>query len=184
MPSLASSRTKRPGAAVPGGSAKKIVRSCTINKPAAELFQFWRNVENLPRFSRHILSVTRLSDKESHWKVQGPGDRIVEWDAIVINEHPNELIAWESKPGGEVKQAGTIRFSPAPAGQGTEVIVSLDYVPPGGKLGAAVAKLTGEEPELQLEDDLMNFKALMETGEIPTTEGQPTGAGKAKRRTK
>ncbi|MDB6121152.1 MAG: cyclase/dehydrase [Pedosphaera sp.] len=99
----------------------------------------------------------------------------MEWDAVIINEHPNNLIAWESTPDSEIKNAGSVRFEPAPAGQGTEVTVSLEYVPPAGKLGAMIAKLYGEEPELQVEDDLNRFKALMETGEIPTTEGQPVG---------
>jgi uncharacterized membrane protein len=184
MPTTTSSQSKHSHAAVPGGSAKKIVRACTIKKSPAELFQFWRNPENLPRISRHVLSVTRTSDKESHWRVRGPANSEVEWDSIIINEHKNELIAWESKPEGDIKNAGTIRFAPAPGGQGTEVTVALDYVPPAGRLGAAVAKLTGEEPELQLEDDLIRFKALMETGEVPTTVGQPTGTEKAQRRTK
>lgn len=182
MPTTTTSKRSR--AAVPSGSGKKIVRACTIRRDPSGLFQFWRNLENLPRFSSHILAVTCRSDKESHWKVRGPGKTDVEWDAVIINEHPNELIAWETTGDAEIRNAGTIRFEPAPGGQGTEVTVSFDYVPPGGRIGSAFAKLTGEEPGLQLEDDLMRFKALMETGEIPTTEGQPTGEGKAKRRTK
>jgi uncharacterized membrane protein len=179
-----SSRPRRSRVAVPSGTGKKIVRSCTIRKPAAELFQFWRNPENFPRYSQHILSVTRITDKESHWRVRGPAGTEVEWDSIIINEHENELIAWESKPGSEIRNAGTVRFAPAPGDRGTEVTVSLEYAPPAGLVGAAVAKLTGEEPELQLEDDLMRFKALMETGEIPTTLGQPAGEGSAQRRAK
>lgn len=179
-----STRTKLPRAAVPSGSAKKIVRSCTIKKEPAELFRFWRNLENIPRISRHVLSVTRISDKESHWKVRGPRNRVIEWDAIIINEHPNELIAWESNPDGEIKNAGSVRFTPAPTGQGTEVTVSFDFVPPAGRIGAALTKLTGKEPESQVEDDLMRFKALMETGEIPNTKGQPTGPSDERRRNK
>ncbi|HZV32932.1 MAG TPA: SRPBCC family protein [Verrucomicrobiae bacterium] len=183
MPTPAS-RVKKLKPAVPSGSAKKIIRACTIKKSPEELFAFWRDVENLPRFSRHIVSIIRKSDTESHWRVRGPANSELEWDSFIINEHPNELIAWESKPDAEVRNAGTIRFTPAPGNQGTAVTVQLDYVPPAGRIGSAVAKLTGEEPELQLEDDLMRFKALMETGEVPTTIGQPTGEGKAKRRTK
>ena len=139
-------RTKRkiPRAAVPSGKGKKVVKACTIRKSAPELFSFWRHVENLPRFMKHLSSVTQTSDVESHWIAKSPGGSALEWDAVIINEHPNELIAWESTPGSEFRNAGSVRFKPAPAGQGTEVTVSFEYVPPGGILGEAVAKLYGE----------------------------------------
>lgn len=121
------------------------------------------------------------SNTESHWVAKSPAGTS-EWDAEIINEHENHLIAWQSKPGSEIDHAGSVRFESAPAGQGTEVRVSLEYIPPAGKLGAAIAKLYGEEPELQVEDDLARFKALMEVGEIPTTEGQPVGAGQPQER--
>jgi uncharacterized membrane protein len=170
-------RRKVTRAAVPSGQGKKVVKACTIRKSAQELFQFWRNFENLPRFTRHLVSVKQTSVTESHWVARSPAGTTSEWDAVIINEHPDELIAWESMPGSEIHNAGTVRFKPAPAGQGTEVTISLEYVPPGGKLGAAVAKLYSEEPEIQVEDDLAAFKALMETGEIPTINGQPVGEG-------
>jgi uncharacterized membrane protein len=162
-------------AAVKGNRGKKVVKACTIKRSPEELFRFWRQLENLPRFASHLVSVTATSATESHWVAKSPARHTVEWDAVIINEHENQLIAWESKPGAEIDNAGTVRFQPAPAGQGTEVTVAIEYVAPGGKLGAAIAKLFGEEPELQVEDDLRRFKALMEAGEIPTIEGQPTG---------
>ena len=171
------SRKKVSRAAVPSGQGKKVMKACTIKRSAPELFQFWRNFENLPRFTRHLVSVKQTSGTESHWVAKSPAGTTSEWDAVIINEHPDELIAWESTPGSEIHNAGTVRFKPAPAGQGTEVTVTLEYVPPGGKLGAAVAKLYGEEPAIQVEDDLAAFKALMETGEIPTINGQPVGEG-------
>jgi uncharacterized membrane protein len=179
-------RTKSPPLkpAIRSGTAKKIVKACTINKSPEELFRFWRPLENLPRFARHLISVTRTSDRESHWIAKSPATTTVEWDAIIINERENSLIAWESKEGSEIKNAGSVHFQPAPDDQGTEVRVTLEYVPPLGKLGAALAKLYGEEPDLQVEDDLLRFKALMETGEIPTTEGQPVGAGRKSRKEK
>jgi uncharacterized membrane protein len=167
---------------------RKVVKACTIlNKTPEELFQFWRNLENLPRFSQHILSITTKTNKVSHWVVKGPRDKNVEWDSEIINEHPNELIAWRTIHDSGIENAGTIRFEPLQnwVAKGTVVKVALDYIPPAGKVGALVAKMTGEEPEMQVEDDLMRFKALMETGEIATIEGQPVGKeqqGKGKRK--
>lgn len=157
---------------------RKVVKVCTVlNKSPEELYQFWRNLENLPRFSQHILSITPKTDKLSHWVVKGPRDKTVEWDAEIINEHPNELIAWRTVHDSGIENAGTIRFEPLEnwVAHGTVIKVALDYIPPGGKVGAVMAKMTGEEPESQVEDDLLRFKALMETGEIPTIEGQPVG---------
>ncbi len=171
-------------AAVTGSSAKKVVKACTINKSPEELFRFWRHLANLPQFARHLVSVTEGLNKESHWIAKTPSGTTAEWDAVIIVEHENALIAWETKEGSEIKSAGSVRFQPAPPGQGTEVTVQLDYVPPFGKLGAAIAKLYGEEPEIQVEDDLDRFKALMETGGIPTIEGQPAGGKQNKRRSK
>ena len=173
MPTARKKMPSRP--AVTGNRGKKVVKACTIKRSPEELFRFWRRLENLPKFASQLVSITETSDKESHWVAKSPTKHVLEWDAVIINEHQNQLIAWESKPGADIPHAGTVRFQPAPGGQGTEVIVAFEYVPPGGKLGAAIAKLHGEEPELQVEEDLMRFKALMEAGEIPTTQGQPTG---------
>ncbi|HEY0456577.1 MAG TPA: SRPBCC family protein [Verrucomicrobiae bacterium] len=159
----------------------KVTKACTIlHRSPEELYRFWRRLENLPQFSQHIVSVTPRSDTVSHWVVKAPGSKNVEWDAEVFNEHPNELIAWRSLDDSGVENAGTIRFEPAPGGRGTEVKVTLEYVPHVGKLGAFLAKLTGEEPEIQVEDDLGRFKALMEAGEIPTIDNQPVGKGQRK----
>jgi uncharacterized membrane protein len=161
--------------AVPDNRGVKVVRSCTINRTKEELFQFWRRFENLPLFMKNLVSVTSTSERESHWIVQSPSGKNVEWDAVIINEHPNELIAWRTREGSDVAHAGSIRFEPGPAGRGTEVTVAFEYEAPGGKIGAKLAKLTGKEPAQQVEKDLLAFKALMETGEIPTTQGQPHG---------
>ncbi len=169
-------KSERPG--VSGNRGKKVVKSCTINKGAAELFQFWRRLQNLPRFTRHLISVEETGENRSHWIAKSPMGTVSEWDALIVNEHLNELIAWESEPGSEIENAGSVRFREAPGAQGTEVTVSLEYVPPAGKIGSAIAKLYGEEPELTVEDDLLRFKALMETGEIPTTEGEPAGSSR------
>lgn len=154
-----------------------IVRAFTINKPVEELYTFWRNFENLPRFMQHLDTVQKLDAEgtRTRWVARAPLGQQVEWDAEIINEIPNELIAWQSTEDAQIPNAGTVRFRPAPEGRGTEVKVTLNYLPPAGIVGATVAKLFGEEPSLQVEDDLRRFKRLMETGEIATTKGQPHG---------
>ena len=166
---------------VKGDRGVKVTRSITIRRPAEELFAFWREVENLPRIIKHPVGIKRVSDLASHWEVSAPGDRKVEWDATIINEHPNELIAWRSREEAEIPNAGSVRFHPAPGDEGTEVTVNLEYDPPAGKLGSLVAKLTGEEPAQQVEEALRRFKALMEAGEIPTTDGQSVGEPQSKK---
>jgi uncharacterized membrane protein len=151
-----------------------VSRAITVNRPREEVYGFWRDLENLPRFMEHLESVRVLGQERSHWKARAPAGTTVEWDAETVEERPGELIAWRSLPGADVTNAGHVRFADAPAG-GTEVLVRLSYDPPGGKLAATIAKLFGEEPEIQVEQELIRFKNLMETGEIPTTEGQPRG---------
>ncbi|MDB5296788.1 MAG: hypothetical protein JWO31_2771 [Phycisphaerales bacterium] len=147
----------------------------TIAKPRAELFAFWRNFANLPKFMDHVQSVRVTDDKRSHWVVKAPAGRTVEWDAEIINEVPDELIAWRSLGGADVDNAGSVRFVDAPGDRGTEVRVVLDYIPPAGRLGKYVAMLFGEAPEIQIKEDLRRFKRLMETGYPPITDGQPHG---------
>ncbi|HYE65468.1 MAG TPA: SRPBCC family protein [Pyrinomonadaceae bacterium] len=153
----------------------KVEKSVTVDKSPEELYRFWRNFENLPRFMNHLESVKDLGGGRSHWVAKAPAGTSVEWDAEIYNEKENELIAWRSLEGADVDNAGSVRFESAPGGRGTEVRVALRYSPPGGLLGAAIAKLFGESPEQQIEEDLRRFKQLMEAGETPTTEGQPSG---------
>lgn len=150
-------------------------KTITINRPVEEIYAFWREFENLPRFMNHLKSVSKIDEKRSHWVAKGPAGTEVEWDAEIIEEKPNELIAWRSLPGATVPNAGVVRFESATGGRGTVVRVNLRYHPPGGALGATVAKLFGEAPEKQIPVDLMRIKQLLETGEIARTEGQPAG---------
>jgi uncharacterized membrane protein len=164
-----------PKIVVRGNRGIKVVKSITVRRPAAELYDFWRDLGNLSKIVKHPVTVVTLSSVESHWAVSAPGRDPVEWDALIINDEPGELIAWRSREDAEVPNAGSVRFEAAPGDEGTEVTVKLEYDPPGGKLGALVAKLTGDEAGQQVADALRRFKALFETGEIPTTEGQPVG---------
>jgi uncharacterized membrane protein len=155
-----------PVASVHRGEGIRVDKTVTVYRPAAELYQYWRNFENLPRIMRHVDSVTVLDDFQSHWVVQGPAGTHFEWDAEIHNEKENELIAWRSLDG-DVNHAGSVRFRPTPTGRGTEVRVELRYEPPAGALGAAIARLFGEEPAQQVTEDLMRFKRVMEAVDQP-----------------
>ena len=169
-------------AVLDASTARKIERAVTVyGKSPAELYAFWRNFENLPRIMEHLESVTVLDDRRSRWTVKGPAGSTVSWEAVINNEVPNELIAWKSVEGATVPNAGSIHFTEAPGERGTEVRVVLEYEPPVGKVGAAVARLFGEEPGLQVREDLRRFKQLVETGELPVSE-IPGQGGKARTR--
>ncbi|MGI8838716.1 MAG: SRPBCC family protein [Pyrinomonadaceae bacterium] len=152
-----------------------IEKSITINETPEGLYKFWRDLENLPRFIENLESVTPLDERRSHWVVKGPANSTVEWDAEIFNEKENELIAWRSLSGSEVTNAGSVHFEPAPDGRGTKLSVTVNYNPPGGKAGVFLAKLFGEEPGQLIDLNLRRLKRLVETGEIPTIEGQTSG---------
>jgi uncharacterized membrane protein len=153
----------------------EVDRSITINRPANELYRFWRKLETLPTVMDHLESVEALDETRSRWIAKAPAGRTVEWRAEIIDDEPNQRIAWRSLPGSDVQSEGAVTFERAPGKRGTVVRVVLRYVPPAGIEGAAIAKLFGEEPGIQLEQDLHRFKQLMEAGEVPTTTGQPHG---------
>jgi uncharacterized membrane protein len=160
--------------AVGANKSIKVEKTVTINKPAEELYSYWHNFENLPTFMKHLKSVTVIDEGRSHWVTSVPMGQSVEWDAEIIKDEPNHLIAWASVEGADVDNSGFVRFQPAPVDRGTEVKVVIEYAPPGGALTAVLAKLFGEAPEQQIGDELSRFKQLMEAGEIATTEGQPS----------
>ena len=161
--------------ALGGPRGAHVEESVTINRPVEELYRFWRNLENLPRFMRHLESVEKVTDTLSRWRAKGPGGRTVEWNAEIINEVPNQVIGWRSIEGSDVVSAGSVNFDDAGAGRGTRVRVRLQYSPPGGKAGAALARLLGRDAATEIREDLRRFKQLLEAGEVPTTEGQPRG---------
>jgi uncharacterized membrane protein len=146
---------------VPGNKGIKVTRSIVVDRAPQDVYRFWRNLENLPKFMEHVESVREIDDLRSHWVVRGPAGTDVEWTAQIITDKENSLIGWESLPGAEVQNAGTVRFEPVNNGFSTEVKVSLQYNPPAGVIGATVAKLLGESPERQLETDLQKFKEVL-----------------------
>jgi len=146
---------------VRGDKGIKVVKTITVARSPQEVYRFWRNLENLPRFMEHVESVRELDDRRSAWVVKGPMGHDVEWTAQIITDREGELIAWESLPGAEVQNAGSVWFQATNGG--TEVKVALQYQPPAGVLGATVAKIFGEDPERQLASDLERFKIAIES---------------------
>lgn len=148
-----------------------------LERPIAELYAFWRRLENLPAVMQHVVSVTETSPKQSHWIAEGPGGLRVEWDAEIINEIPNQLLAWRSLPDSDVVTAGSVNFDAVRGGRSTQVTVNLQYSPPAGKAGAAIAALFGRAPSQTIREGLRQLKQRMETGEIaqagPALERQP-----------
>jgi uncharacterized membrane protein len=161
-------------AEVRGGGVERAV---TINKSATDLYAFWRNLENLPRFMRHLDSITVNGPGRSHWVAKAPLGQRVAWDAEITEDAPDHKLAWRSQPGAQVFSTGMVTFTPAPGNRGTVVKASFVYRPPAGAAGALFAKVFGEEPAQQVALDLRQFKELMETGEIAQTTGQPAGRG-------
>lgn len=146
----------------------KVEKSVLIRKPPEVLYHFWRNFGNLPEIMNHLKSVKVLDSRRSHWVAKAPAGTTVEWDAEIIKDLQNELISWKSLEGADVDNTGSVHFDRVP--EGTQVRVMIQYNPPGGKVGVAFAKLFGEEPSQQVEDDLNRFKAFMEGTETPPAE--------------
>ena len=168
--------SREAGQVTPDG-ATRVKRSITVNRPLEEIYAFWRNFENLPQFMYHLDSVRVFGPTRSHWVAKGPGDRRVEWDSEVTEDRPNESIAWRTLPGSDIEHGGSVTFERRPGGRGTIVRVTLEYRPPGGMAGRALASLLNRAPEQQVADDLRRFKQIMETGEIVRSDGSPEGSG-------
>jgi uncharacterized membrane protein len=153
----------------------EIERAVTINKPAEELYQYWRKLENLPNFMEHLQTVEQNDEKHSHWVARLAGGLPVAWDAEIVEDQPNERIVWRTVPDAQVQQSGVVTFKPANGERGTVVKVDIKYSPPGGIVGETFARMLNGITAQQVKDDIRRFKSLMETGEVPTTEGQPSG---------
>lgn len=156
----------------------RVEASLFINKPPADLYRFWRNFRQLPSFMRHLESVTIADDGTSHWVAKAPAGTKVEWDARLTEDIQNESIKWESLPGSQISNKGSVRFEPTLQGAATILRVVIEYSAPGGMLGAAVARMFREEPLPQVKDDLRRFKQIMEVGEIVLSDGSRDGNGR------
>ena len=146
-----------------------------LNVTPQDAYRFWHDFENLPRFMRHLASVKTSGDRRSHWVAYGPLGARIEWETEIIDERENEFIQWRSLPGSDLAIDGTVEFRPAPGNRGTQLSVTIIYQPPAGAIGHAFAKFVGRDPHFMIRNDVRRFKALIETGEIPTTEGQSHG---------
>lgn len=155
----------------------RMTRGIVVNRPVEDVFRFWHDFENFPRFMYHLESVRTNGPGVSHWIAHGPAGTRVEWDARITADTPNEMIAWQSLEGSDVEHAGSVRFEARPGNRGTLVQVDLDYRPPGGVAGKLVATLFNESPEQQIHDDLRRMKQVVETGEVLRSDGSPEGMG-------
>jgi len=153
-----------------------ITETLTVNKPSEELYAFWRDFEHLPQFMKHVKSVRHLDERTSMWEAGLPkSSRTIKWRAEVIDEKPGEYIRWRSLDRSDVYNAGEVRFRQLSHGRGTEVKARIEYRPPAGRAGGAVAGLLNPIFAMLVKEDIRRFKNLMEAGEIPTTHGQPAG---------
>jgi len=168
---LCAQQLRKTGPRSAADRAIRVEQVVTVNKNVHEVYAFWKQFENFPQFMRHLDSVERLDERRSRWRAKAPAGMKVEWEAEILEDREDEWIAWRSLPGSQVDNSGSVRFSRAPGARGTEVRVQLQYTPPAGSLGRGIARLFGEEPEVQIKDDLRRFKQLMETGEIPISDG-------------
>ncbi len=172
----------------PTGSSKdaakvadgSIRRTVTINREPHDVYEYWRNLENLPTFMKHLERVDEIDARLSHWVAKAPIGT-VDWDAEITDDRPGELIAWESTTGSQVWNTGEVEFRRATNDRGTEVHVRLEYSPPGGAFGAAIARILGEEPRNQIAGDLRRLKQVLETGEVIVSESVAEGGSRKQR---
>ncbi|HEU4691481.1 MAG TPA: SRPBCC family protein [Vicinamibacterales bacterium] len=149
--------------------------SIRLEQPIAEVYRFWRSLENLPRFMTHLRCVTDLGNGRSHWEANGPAHVKVEWDAEIINDVGNSVIGWKSLPGSDVVTAGSVNFSTVRAGRSTQVSVHLQYSPPAGRAGALLASIFGRNPASMIREDLRRLKQLLEAGEVARADADAPG---------
>ena len=162
------------GARLAKGGIRRVRESIAINKSPEECYQFWHDFENMPRIMTHVESVRTIGENRLRWRIKAPAGVPIEWDAEIVEDRTNQRISWQSAEDARMRAAGTIRFEGGPGGRGTILHISLSYVPPGGALGALIAKRFGVDPEQRMYNTLHNFKKLIETGEIISNEG-PSG---------
>ncbi len=153
----------------------RIQRAITVEAQPDELYAFWRDFQNLPRFMRHVQSVRVLDEQRTEWTAMGPGSARIRWRAEIVEDRPNERISWRSIERSPIDQRGTVRFIPAPGDGATEVHLTLEYAPPANTVGIIVGTLLIGLTAQKMQEDLRHLKQLYETGSLPTTEGQPHG---------
>jgi uncharacterized membrane protein len=175
----AARRRRARSSVLDSSQAVQVRRSVTIRATPEELYGLWRKLDNLPRFMRHLEQVTERTATESHWVAKGPVGQRLEWDATIVQDTPNERIAWKSDErtiaGMSMAHAGSVAFAAVPGDRGTEVRVELAYEAPAGPLSRAMAKLFRSDPDSEVREDLRMFKESVEAGEIATSDRRPEG---------
>jgi len=149
----------------------RVQRTVVVDRDPNTVYSFWRRLENLPRFIKHVESVSAMNGSRSHWIAKGPFGRKIEWDAEIVEDKPGHHIAWRSLDGSPIRHSGAVGFLPLDEGRATEVKVSMQYEPVQGALQEAVSKLLGDDPRKQMREDLEQFKKVME-GETRRTSQQ------------
>jgi uncharacterized membrane protein len=152
--------------ALAGNRGIHVRESIRLEKPVADVYRFWRNLENLPRFMTHLKRVKDLGSGHSHWEASGPADATIEWNAEIINEVEGKVIGWRSLPGSDVVTAGSVNFSSVRDGRSTQIAVHLQYEPPAGRAGALLSRILGRDPASMIREDLRRLKQLLEAGEV------------------
>lgn len=155
--------------------AESAYSSILLNCSPSDAFRFWRDFENLPRFMNHLESVVNIGERRLRWTMLGPLGRRISWNTEITNEEENRSISWRSLPGSDLSVNGSVTFEAAPANRGTILTANVQYSAPAAAAAATAAKLIGKEPSFMMRQDLRRLKALIETGEIPTIEGQAHG---------
>jgi len=153
----------------------EITKSVTINRPRDEVYECWRELDNLPRFIPALQELTLMPGGRSHWVVKGPLTEAIEWDAQILEDRPGELLSWRTLAGSKMPNEGEVRFADAPGGRGTEMRIRLQYDPPAA--GQVLARLLGNNPEGLIREALRRFKQVLETGEVVRSDGSFQGAG-------
>lgn len=168
---ISGGRAVEPHASLKSGEGMKLEQSVTIHRSPDEIYSFWRQLENLPRFMQHIKSVTQVGDGVSHWVVKTSAGKEFQWDARLIEDKPGEMLSWQSLEGADIDNAGSVWFLPADSDSATVVKVSMKYSPPGGMFGALLGKFFGASAEKQMTEDLLRLKNLLESpGQAPITQ--------------
>jgi uncharacterized membrane protein len=172
---LGSTDLKRLFGSGDGARAVDLQKSIEINASPETVFDIWSKYENFPHFMSHVVEVRDLGEQRSHWIVKGPVGANIEWDSVLTESTRPSMLAWESEPGAEVENAGSVRLEPSPNG-GTRATVQMSYSPPAGAVGQNLARLLGSDPERELEDDLLRMKNFIESGTPPKDAAQPVSA--------
>jgi uncharacterized membrane protein len=160
-----------PRTALAGNRSVRVREAVRLERPIETVYRFWRRLENLPSFMSYLDRVSEdAGTGRSHWVASGPGGVRVEWDAEIINEIENKLLAWQSLPGSDIITAGSVNFDRVRDGRSTQVTVNLQYAPPAGRGGAALEWMFGRAPSHTIREDLRHFKQVMEAGELANAQ--------------